>query len=156
MQLRRHHQKERVFGHQTDGLERFDRVKFQFVQVRVDGLTAERGHEQGIAVRRCSGHKFCSQIASRTRFVVHHHRLPQQLRHAKRHQARQFVGRSASGKAHHNFDRFSGIALRQRMATSSKRNTEQYFFQLFRQHGKAFINKVKNQLGFIKQSNISP
>ena len=46
------------------------------IQIGVDGQQTVHAHQQGVAIRRSSGHVFGSGLAVGANFVLNHHRLP--------------------------------------------------------------------------------
>jgi hypothetical protein len=81
------------------------------VQRRVDRVVAA-GHEQRIAVRRCAHDRLGADIAAGSRSVLDDEWLAEALRQPLSHQARDGVGRTASGEWRDQTHRPRWIGLR--------------------------------------------
>jgi hypothetical protein len=83
------------------------------VKGRVDRVVAA-SYEQRIAVRRCAHDRLGADIAAGSRSVLDHEWLAEALRQPLSHQARDGVGRAASGEWRDEMYRSPWIGLRPR------------------------------------------
>ena len=70
-------------------------VIVQFVQMLIDRQRTYRAQHDGVAIRRRLGEQVSGDVATRTRFVVNHHSLLEQLCELGHHDARHRIGASA-------------------------------------------------------------
>ncbi|MNQ84356.1 hypothetical protein D3C85_994820 [compost metagenome] len=91
-------------GHRDDQGDRhevLDRVVGQLgVDGLIDGVRADRAHQQGVAIGRGARGFRRADVAAGARLVVHHHGLVPALAQFGRHHARGDVGGAAGGEGH--------------------------------------------------------
>ncbi|MNT28644.1 hypothetical protein D3C72_1643470 [compost metagenome] len=88
-------------NHQRDRHEVLDRVVGQLgVHGLIDGVRADRAHQQGVAIGRGARGFRRADVAARARLVIHHHRLVPRLAQFGGHDARGDVCCAAGGKGH--------------------------------------------------------
>ena len=85
------------------------------IERRIDGLCADRAHEEGITVRGGARNTFGTDVPARPAAVVHQDLLAQLLRELLRKRPRNDIGGAAGRKGHDQPKRVIGIiGLRQR------------------------------------------
>ena len=103
------HQQEGIVGHVADRRQVGHRVEARrFEQAGRDGVRPERGHQEGISVRRGLGGELGGHHAARTGLVLDDHRLAEDRLHALGDGAADDVGVPARSKAHQDADGFVG------------------------------------------------
>ncbi|MNR44019.1 hypothetical protein D3C85_1627080 [compost metagenome] len=70
-----------VLHHHAHGIKIGQRIEVQLVQMAIDTDVLQGAHENGVPIRFGTNDSMCANVASRTWYVVDHHRLTKTLRH---------------------------------------------------------------------------
>ena len=115
-QRRRHHHEERRVGNARDRREIADEIEAEVAVERGVEHVGQHRAEHRVAVGRRARGGFGADVARKSRPVLDHERLAEQVRQPLPDEARHDVGRVAGRKADHDPHRPRRIGLRERAA----------------------------------------